>query len=386
MIIFKNNHDKHKNEYDHSNNDTSNSKKGQTTTNNNKNNKKKTHPRTRERKKPAEAEAEAEAADDDEQEDEADALALVQSGLPAGAEPAVRLGDGTKGHADHQLNNPRGMSSVPAHRHLVIVTCFSSHQVRVYDITSSRLLCKMGKEGGRSGQGEGEFNCPWGVVVTADSAHVIVAETGNARVQVLSLVVSDDGRTAELGFVREIGKGQLKSPYGLALRSAGDSQTVLVAEGGGYQVSEWSLEGTKVRTIGTGKEGSGDGELNFPTDVTVLPVSGQIAIADENNHRVSVFDGESGSFVRAFGSQGRTKDGQFDGPCAIAADAHNHLLVLDANTSRLQVFDADGTHLHTRTDLGLRSSSFKGLAWRGDGGEGRLAITNGGGHDARLFF
>jgi len=316
---------------------------------------------------------------------QADALTLVQSGLPAGAEPAVRLGDGTEGHADHQLNRPYGMSSVPAHRHLVIVTCRSSNQVRVYDITSSRLLCKMGKEGGSSGQGEGEFYCPWGVVVTADSAHVIVADYSNKRVQVLSLVVSDDGRTAELGFVREIGKGQLKYPYGLALRSAGDSQTVLVAEWGGHQVSEWSLEGTKVRTIGTGKAGSGDGELYSPIDVTVLPVSGQIAIADMNNHRVSVFDGESGSFVRAFGSEGEEEDGRFSEPTAIAADAHNHLLVLDQNTSRLQVFDADGTHLHTRTDLGIKSGC-KGVDWRGDdGGEGRLAIANGGGYDARLF-
>ena len=80
-----------------------------------------------------------------------------------------------------------------------------------------------------------------------------------------------------------------------------------------------------MRTIGTGNGGSGDGELNSPSDVTVLPVSGQIAIAESSNHRVSVFDGESGNFVRAIGSQKESQDGQFMQPCAIAADAYERL-------------------------------------------------------------
>ena len=98
-----------------------------------------------------------------------------------------------------------------------------------------------------------------------------------------------------------------------------------------------------------------------------------------------MFDGESGSFVRAFGSEGKEEDGQFSNPYAIAADAHDHLLVLDFGTSRLQVFDANGRHLHTRTDLGINGNDCKGLEWRAEVGGGRLAIANGMGCDARLF-
>ena len=312
-------------------------------------------------------------------------------GIGTGTEPAVRIGDGSRGYADHQLNNPMGIVSVPAHPHLVVVTSLSSHQVRVYDIESSgggggRLLCTMGKDDGSDLRGEGEFYRPWGVVVTADSAHVIIADHSNNRLQLLTLTVSDEGTKAALAFVRFIGEGQMKWPRGLALRSVGGRETVLVAEETGNQVSEWAMDGTKVRTVcGTGKKGSGDGELNDPADVTVLPVSGHIAITDRYNHRVVIVDGGTGSFLHAFGSKGKEKDGQFDRPLAVAADAHDHLLVLDNGSDRLQVFDVDGTHLCTRNDLGIKGSGSKGLEWWTEVGGGRLAIANGIGHDVRFF-
>ena len=307
---------------------------------------------------------------------------------------SARIGDGTAGHGDHQLNKPHGIATVPAHPHLMVVTVFSSHQVRVYDTRgggsgSSRLVCKMGKEDGNKGWGEGEFNAPWSVAVTEDSAFVIVSEYEGNRLQVLSLVVNVnvDGTTAELGFVQAIGEGQLQGPRGLALRSVGGVQTVLVAEGGcgtDHRVTEWGVDdGLLVRIIG--KKGSGDGELSCPIDVAVLPAPGQIAIADCWNHRVCIFDGESGTFVRAFGSQGKEEDGHFYYPTAIAADSHGHVLVLDDFTDRLQVLGRDGTHLCTRNDLGITVDSHKGLEWWVAGGGWRLAIANNMGNNALVF-
>ena len=95
---------------------------------------------------------------------------------------------------------------------------------------------------------------------------------------------------------------------------------------------------------------------------------------------------KTGCFVRCFPEESRRRrdpitDGLFDGPVALAADGADHLLVLDG-TPRLQVFDgADGTHLLTRSDLGIEPSSYKGIEW--DGLLGRLAIANGG--NALLF-
>jgi hypothetical protein len=48
----------------------------------------------------------------------------------------------------------------------------------------------------------------------------------------------------------------------------------------------------------------------------------------------------------------------------LASDAHGNLLVVD-EANRLQVFNHEGKHLCTRSDLGLRAStdSTKGIAW-----------------------
>ena len=73
-------------------------------------------------------------------------------------------------------------------------------------------------------------------------------------------------------------------------------------------------------------------------------------------------------------------DGQFDEPCAIAADARA-LLVLDRGTNGLQIFEADGTHLYTRKDLGIYQHA-KGLEWDGRLGVGSPSPTVG---TRRLF-
>ena len=349
-------------------------------------------------------------------------------GIVMGAEMkalSAQIGDGSEGDGDYQLHYPFGIAMVPAHPHLMVVTAHDSNQVRVYDTMgvgsggSSRLVCKFGKDDGSEGSGEGEFSHPWGVAVTEDSAFVVVAEVGevtktspsndwadsdsnrgaegevgakvcSGRLQLLSLAVSDGGRGVKLAFVRFIGALGLQKPRGLALRSVGGMQTVLVAEGiGGHRVTEWGLEnGNKVRTIGTGTGGSGDGELNEPFDVAVLPVSGQIAIADRMNHRVCIFNRE-GEFVRAFGGKGTEQNGHFMFPCAIAADSHGHVLVLDYGTDRLQVLSTEGTHLCTRNDLGIYKKGgggSKGLDWWGQGGVGRLAIANGSGNNVLVDF
>jgi hypothetical protein len=305
------------------------------------------------------------------------------------------------------LLRPLGISTVPAHPNLVVITCFESHQVRVYatrynglggvmTIMGNKVQVSNFMSGSRIGATLGDFMYPCGVVVTADSKYIIVAEhmpsdrdarlldydenETRGRLQLLRLTVPGNkgrGHGADLTYKRFIGEGQLNGPYRIALRSVDDGgQTVLVSELQGHRVSEWTLDGIKIHTFGTGLKGSGDGELDMPSDVTVLPISGNIAIADTNNHRVSIFDGESANFLYSFGHE------NFTFPCAIATDAYDHIIVLD-ETNRLQIFEADGTHLCTRDDLGL-SLGRKGLEWHGDNG-GRLAIANGGKNEV-LFF
>jgi DNA-binding beta-propeller fold protein YncE len=90
-----------------------------------------------------------------------------------------------------------------------------------------------------------------------------------------------------------------------------------------------------------------------------------VAVADQYNHRVQIFDSE-GNYKRQFGTEGMQADGQLQHPTDLASDAHGNLLVVDG-TNRLQVFDHEGKHLCTRSDLGLGEASIKGIAWSASG-------------------
>jgi DNA-binding beta-propeller fold protein YncE len=121
---------------------------------------------------------------------------------------------------------------------------------------------------------------------------------------------------------------------GGAMEGGAMVETILVADHGNGRVSEFMLDGTFVRCMGS--IGSGDGQLHNPNDVTVLAGTGEVAVADGQNHQIAVFDSEGG-FIRSFGGHGAIQDGQFSMPGAIASDAHGNLLVIDSGTNRLQV-------------------------------------------------
>jgi hypothetical protein len=287
------------------------------------------------------------------------------------AEADLVLGDGTAWIGDGQLNNPSDVAFVPVHPDWVVTTELLGRRIKISNIRTGALICKFG------GQffGEGQF---FGVAVTTDSCFVIVVDWANHRITVMRLVVIDESR-AQLEFVRHIGnghgsgEGQLHSPACVALLpgEGGGQETVLVTDNN-HRVSQFKLDGTCIRIFaGTGTQGSGDGEFHSPVGITVLGSSGEVAVADRNNHRVQIFDRE-GNYKRQFGSEGKAADGQFFLPSALASDAHGTLLVLDF-TNRLQVFSPKGKLLCTRNDLGLKENGDKGIAWS-DVGE--LAVAD----------
>jgi DNA-binding beta-propeller fold protein YncE len=156
---------------------------------------------------------------------------------------------------------------------------------------------------------------------------------------------------------------------------------LLVTEEENHRVSQFALDGTFVGIFaGTGKQGSGDGEFDSPEGITVLGSSGEVAVADRDNDRVQIFDSE-GKYKRQFGTEGKEADGQLFCPSALASDAHGNLLVVD-HTNRLQVFNPEGKHLCTRSDLRLHGNSEKGIAWSA-GGE--IAVANGESYKALVW-
>ena len=84
-----------------------------------------------------------------------------------------------------------------------------------------------------------------------------------------------------------------------------------------------------------GKKGSGDGELNFPTSVTI-DSDDTVYVTECNNRRVSMFTSE-GQFLRSFGTYGEGP-GQFYNPRGIAVDRDGLVYVSDTGNDRIQIF------------------------------------------------
>ncbi|MFB5615402.1 MAG: fibronectin type III domain-containing protein, partial [Candidatus Nitrosomaritimum yanchengensis] len=106
-----------------------------------------------------------------------------------------------------------------------------------------------------------------------------------------------------------------------------------------------------------GTTGSGNGELNNPTDVIVDKNGKNIYVVDSNNNRISVFDSD-GDFDFTYGTfcdiaaiqdcndnadgANDDGDGQFENPISIAIDTLGKFFVIDEGNQRVQIFDDDG--------------------------------------------
>jgi len=105
---------------------------------------------------------------------------------------------------------------------------------------------------------------------------------------------------------------------------------------------------TQVETkLGTGKEGSEDGEFNWPWGITFDPINQQIIVSDTSNHRLQFFNRHDLSHLLTVGGPGCGKQlGQFNDPTGLAMQPHtNRLLVCDHDNHRLQVLSSSSSSL-----------------------------------------
>lgn len=143
-------------------------------------------------------------------------------------------------------------------------------------------------------------------------------------------------------FLRGWGNEDVKTAHHIELDQDGN---VWLADIGLHVVRKFTPEGKLLLTLGTpGEPGEDETHLNQPTDMAITP-SGDIFVSDGyGNNRVVHFD-SSGAFVAAWGRLG-TGPGEFSLPHAIAADSKGRLYVADRNNARVQVFDGQGRFLN----------------------------------------
>jgi hypothetical protein len=272
---------------------------------------------------------------------------------------------GGEGSGEGQFDEPFGVA-VSADG-AVTVTDTSNHRIQQFSATGAFL-----RAWGSEGSGEGQFDEPFGVAVSADGT-VTVTDRGNHRIQQFSA-------TGE--FLRTWGGngsdvGQFNGPAGVAVSAGG---TVTVADTGNHRIQQFSATGAFLRAWGG--YGNGEGQFSWPHGVGVS-ADGTITVADTNNDRIQQFS-VTGAFLRAWGSEGNTW-AQFNSPVGVAVRSDGMVTVTDRDNDRIQQFSAMGEFLAGWGEEGSGEWQFSQPQGIAVATNGAVTVADTGNHRIQVF-
>ena len=186
---------------------------------------------------------------------------------------------------------------------------------------------------GRFGPGLGDFNKPRGVAIT--DRYLYVSDSEHDRVQLFDLTTSNwTEYAAATGAI-------FNQPSGIAVDPSGD---IWVADANNHRIQRLTVSSGVWTPYGS--FGSGSGQLDGPFDLDV-DSSGNVYVADYYNHRVQVRTSAGAWFTLAGNG---TQDGQVRFPTAVAVGPDDHVFIADYDTesggaeatTRIQEFDENG--------------------------------------------
>lgn len=197
------------------------------------------------------------------------------------------------------------------------------------------------------------MGAPSGVATTANG-HLVVFNRGPFPL----LEFDKDGK-----FVRSMGEGRYVRPHGFRIDPQGHLWTTDV---NGHTVTKMSPLGEVVLTLGVKgqagewNEAANTRLLNEPTDLA-FGASGEVFLLQGHGRgepRVLKFD-KGGKLVTSWGGQG-TAPGKFDTSHSIVVDAKGLVYIADRQNRRVQIFDGNGTYIKEWKFAGLPCGLFIG--------------------------
>ncbi len=182
-------------------------------------------------------------------------------------------------------------------------------------------------------------------VAVDGSGNVYVADRGNHRIRKITPggVISTLAGTGVSGFVDGAGNvARFNNPFGVAIDGSGN---VYVADRGNHRIRKITPSGVVSTLAGTGISGFRNGAGNVARFNTLsgvaVDVSGNVYVADRDNHRIRKIT--SSGVVSTFAGDGtrRSMDGagnvaQFNNPSGVAVDGSGNVYVADQNNHRIR--------------------------------------------------
>ncbi|HEY9840710.1 MAG TPA: NHL repeat-containing protein, partial [Candidatus Obscuribacterales bacterium] len=257
---------------------------------------------------------------------------------------------------------------------------------------------------GKQGAAPGEFASPRWLHFCPYRRNLLVADTQNSRIQILSLTGdvirivqhpemvapcavtrASDGRIYVLdaadaklrifspeGNLNQVagGKPTFKSAFGLALL---DSQDLVVTDPEGHCIHMLNPNGQLRDSI----------SQDFKSPSGIIAINQQIYILDFGLPAVFRLN-NAGQVVGRFGKRGTGK-GDFSVPKGITVNEFGHIFVAEALSHRIQVFDAQGTWVTSFGKKGTGEGEFsnpESLACRPGG---LIYVLDRGNHRIQVF-
>ncbi len=190
---------------------------------------------------------------------------------------------------------------------------------------------------------DGNISEPRGVAVNS-KGHIFIFNTGHRKLMEFDRAGS---------YVRTLGHGLFGNPHGLRIDRHDNIWTTDLET---HMVLKFSPEGRLLMALGQkGVSGLRNEErgtvlFNQPADIAFAN-NGDVFVADGyGNSRVVKLD-KHGKWMKAWGEKG-AEPGNFDNPHNIVVDHRGRVYVADRNNSRIQVFDGEGTFQTSWTHVG----------------------------------
>jgi hypothetical protein len=198
---------------------------------------------------------------------------------------------------------------------------------------------------GIQGSGDGEFLTPGSIAIEPVTHNVLVADTGNARVQVLA--PSGNG----LAFVTSFGAGTLTAPFGLAIDQTSGAIYVTDVDAGNPVIRRYTSDGAATPTYTVDTAFASPAIVSAHSTLAVDPTTHDLLVADTGTQEVKRFDVGDGHLISSF--NGATSGGgpftslrsvavAPSGAVYVVDEPYQDAVIFQGGVGRVERFDAAG--------------------------------------------
>ncbi len=216
----------------------------------------------------------------------------------------------------------------------------------IADTNNNRIIAESNiplKTIGEFGSGNGQFKNPTAVSCFKpypDSTFLLVADSGNNRIQVLNITGNSSSNVNYLTYFAQWGAegtelGQFKNPTGIATNGA----FAYIVDHDNNRIQRFEYFGSNA------VQWNNSGDLNGPYGIAYSSTTSRLYVTDSGNNRAISFD-TNGNNPVVFGNTApwtpSSDPGKFNNPTGIAVDKNRNVFISDTNNNRFEKFTDNG--------------------------------------------